>query len=148
MACAILIIVGSGSAHAQPPKCDSTIYQCGCTIGTPGTYELANELDASQGLTVKNGCIDIEGQNIKLNAAYPIVGPGNDGSCGCMHDPTGAGGPSVNCPSVKVKLASPPASASTSCPPRKTLPSITAPRFADGIMPLRAKAAKYTFRPA
>jgi len=107
MACAILIIVGAGSAHAQPPKCDSTIYQCGCTIGTPGTYELANELDASQGLTVKNGCIDIEGQNIKLNAAYPIVGPGNDGSCGCMHDPTGAGGPSVNCPSVKVKLASP-----------------------------------------
>ncbi len=107
VACAILIIIVAGSAHAQPPKCANTIYQCGCTIGTPGTYELANELDASQGLTVKNGCIDIEGQNIKLNAAYPIVGPGDDGSCGCVHAPTGLEGPSVSCPGSPMKPVPP-----------------------------------------
>jgi hypothetical protein len=78
MACAILIIVGAGSAHAQPPKCGNTIYSCGCIIGAPGTYELANDLNASQGLTIKNGCIDIEGSKVTLLVNYMIIGPGQD----------------------------------------------------------------------
>ncbi len=78
---AVLTMVATGVANAQPPKCSNTITACGCTIGAPGNYEVANELYASQGLTVKNGCIDIEGQDINLYAAENLIGPGSSSDC-------------------------------------------------------------------
>jgi parallel beta-helix repeat protein len=81
MVFAVLTLLATGLANAQPPKCDTTITACGCTIGVAGSYTVANELYASQGLTVKNGCIDIEGSNVHLDVGYYIIGPGSDSNC-------------------------------------------------------------------
>ncbi len=62
-------------ALAQPPKCANQITACGCTIGAPGNYTVENDLSYSQGLTLKNACIDIEGQDITLTVNYNIFGP-------------------------------------------------------------------------
>jgi hypothetical protein len=79
-----LLTMVATSANAQPPKCDNSITSCGCTIGASGDYSVDANLSASQGLTIKNGCIDIEGQNIKLYMGYPIIGPGSS-DCGSGH---------------------------------------------------------------
>lgn len=81
MVFAILTMLATGVANAQPPKCDTQITACGCTIGAPGSYTIENALYASQGLTLKNGCIDIEGQNIDLYAYQYILGAGSNSDC-------------------------------------------------------------------
>lgn len=73
--CVLLVIAAAGTALAQPPKCANQITACGCTIGAPGNYTVENDLSYSQGLTLKNACIDIEGQDITLTVNYPIYGP-------------------------------------------------------------------------
>ena len=81
---AIFTLLATGLAHARggiPPQCSSVITSCGCTIGAPGNYELGNDLFASQGLTLKSGCIDIEGLHINLTVNYNIFGPGNTEDC-------------------------------------------------------------------
>ena len=62
MVSTIFTIIAAGTLHAQPPKCDTSITACGCTIGAPGDYMLANELDASQGLTITNGVLTSKGR--------------------------------------------------------------------------------------
>jgi parallel beta-helix repeat protein len=82
MVFAVLTLLATGLANAQPPKCDTQITACGCTIGASGSYTVENTLYASQGLTLKNGCIDIEGSNINLyDLSYDINGPGTVGDC-------------------------------------------------------------------
>ncbi|MGA3196590.1 MAG: hypothetical protein ABSD39_16450 [Terriglobales bacterium] len=77
----VLAIASTGVAFAQS-QCSSSITACGCTIGAPGNYTVAEPLIFSQGLTLKNGCIDIAGQDINLYAAdYTIIGPGSDPAC-------------------------------------------------------------------
>ena len=78
---AVLTMLATGLANAQPPKCPNIITSCGCTIGAPGSYDVVNELFASDGLTLKSGCIDIEGQNISLILEAYIIGPGSDPGC-------------------------------------------------------------------
>jgi hypothetical protein len=74
----VLAIASTGVAFAQS-QCSSSITACGCTIGAPGNYTVAEPLIFSQGLTLKNGCIDIAGQDINLYAAdYTIIGPGRN----------------------------------------------------------------------
>ena len=94
MALVVLFMVATGVANAQPPKCDTQIIACGCTIGAPGSYTVENTLYASQGLTLKNSCIDIEGEDINLYVLnYDIIGPGSDSTCesGTPHKNFGVG---------------------------------------------------------
>jgi hypothetical protein len=78
----ILTTLVSGLAHAQSPQCPSTITACGCTIETSGTYTVANDLYASQGLTPRNGCIDIKSSNVDLFVdSYKIIGTGSNAGC-------------------------------------------------------------------
>jgi parallel beta helix pectate lyase-like protein len=69
-------------ADAAVTACVSPIASCGCTITKSGFYLLANDLSSSQGLTAKNGCIDIKAPKVVLNAVKPvtnafnITGPG------------------------------------------------------------------------
>ena len=106
MVSTVFAMLATGSLHAQPPKCDAMITACGCTIGAPGTYMLANELDASQGLTVENGCIDIEGQGIDLYVGYPITGPANT-NCLCAPPPAGTGHSQATCTMSRMRPAQP-----------------------------------------
>ncbi len=73
---AVCVLLVAGNALAQSPKCANQITSCGCTIGAPGNYTVENELNYSQGLTLKGACIDIEGQDITLTVDYPLDGPG------------------------------------------------------------------------
>jgi hypothetical protein len=84
MMAAMLLVLAPGFAHAEgiPPQCSNVIKKCGCTIGAPGNYQLANDLDASQGLTLLSGCIDIEGKHINLAVNYNIFGFGGISNCG------------------------------------------------------------------
>ena len=80
----IFTLLATGFAHARggiPPQCSNVITACGCTIGAPGNYQLGNDLYASQGLTLKNGCIDIEGLHVNLTVNYNIFGSGNTEDC-------------------------------------------------------------------
>jgi parallel beta helix pectate lyase-like protein len=60
-------------ADAAVTDCVSPIASCGCTITKSGLYTLANDLSSSQGLTAKNGCIDIRAPKVVLNAAKPVT---------------------------------------------------------------------------
>ena len=79
----VLFMAANGVANAQtqPVKCSSQITACGCTITAPGSYSVENALDYSQGLTLKNGCIDITASNVDLYAYNYITGPGTDPTC-------------------------------------------------------------------
>jgi hypothetical protein len=71
----------TGHAQTQPKKCSSQITACGCTITATGRYTVENALDYSQGLTLKNACIDITASNVDLYAYNYITGPGTDPTC-------------------------------------------------------------------
>src|ERR1035438_6577435 len=60
-AMAFVVFTMVANAEGIPPQCSSVITSCGCTIGAPGNYQLGNDLYRSEGLTINNGCIDIEG---------------------------------------------------------------------------------------
>ena len=81
MVIAVLSMLATGLANAQPPKCDTQITACGCTIGASGSYTVENALDYSQGLTLKNDCIDITASRVDLYAYNYITGPGTDPTC-------------------------------------------------------------------
>ncbi len=77
-----LLSVGTAlAAPPQPAKCSSQITACGCTITAPGSYTVENALDYSQGLTLKNACIDITASKVDLYAYNYITGPGTDPAC-------------------------------------------------------------------
>ncbi len=67
----------AANAHTQPVQCTNQITACGCTISAPGNYTVENDLSASQGLTLENGCIDITGQSITLQVDQHLFGPGS-----------------------------------------------------------------------
>jgi len=52
-------IWAANASWAQAASCVSTISSCGCTINSPGLYDVNANLDASQGLTGSGDCIDI-----------------------------------------------------------------------------------------
>jgi hypothetical protein len=64
MAAAVLAMAAVGIANAQ--SCTSSITKCGCTITTTGVYTVDADLDYTQGLTSRKGCIDISAANVKL----------------------------------------------------------------------------------
>ncbi len=73
------------AAGAAVTPCASSITACGRTITKPGFYTLANDLDASQGLTAKGACIDVRASKVTLDTGQPghqrndgfnITGPG------------------------------------------------------------------------
>jgi hypothetical protein len=67
-------VAGTASrANAASVSCVSPIASCGCTITKPGFYVLANDLSSSQGLTSRNGCIDIQASKVVLNAGKPTL---------------------------------------------------------------------------
>jgi len=69
------MVMAVGVANAQ--NCSTTITACGCTIASAGTYAVANDLNASQGLTSRGSCIDINTTNVKLfTNGFNIIGAG------------------------------------------------------------------------
>ncbi len=77
----LILATGMANAQTQPVKCSAQITACGCTITATGSYTVENALDYSQGLTLKNGCIDITASNVDLYADNTITGPGSDPTC-------------------------------------------------------------------
>jgi hypothetical protein len=67
--------------------CSSTISACGCTIIKAGFYQVIADLMSTQGLTGRNGCLDVQAGNVILTA-----GSYADGTPGDTFDITGAGG--------------------------------------------------------
>jgi hypothetical protein len=81
IASAAAIFASASSVRAQDAQtdaavtaCVSPIAACGCTITKSGFYLLANNLLSSQGMTAKNGCIDIKASKVVLNTAKPNTG--------------------------------------------------------------------------
>jgi len=64
IAAMVLIVVAPGVANAA--ECSSSITSCGCTITDPGVYTVTAPLSYSQGLTERNGCIDVAAQKVTL----------------------------------------------------------------------------------
>jgi hypothetical protein len=62
----VVIVFGASVANAAVTACSATISSCGCTINKTGIYKVTAKLDSSQGLTSKNGCIDVSAANVKL----------------------------------------------------------------------------------
>ena len=96
LATAGALMTAGTPASAQPlaarPKlgvtsCSSAISACGCTITKPGFYQVTANLISSQGLTAKNGCIDVQAANVVL-----ITGSYANGAPDATFDITGAGG--------------------------------------------------------
>jgi hypothetical protein len=94
-AAGVLMTAGTVSL-AQPlaarPKlavkaCSNAISACGCTIIKPGFYQVTANLMSSQGLTAKDGCIDVLAANVVLT-----TGAYANGTPGDTFDITGAGG--------------------------------------------------------
>ena len=62
------MIVMPTDARAQNARCVSPIMTCGCTIITRGFYKIGANLNFTQGLTGRSGCIDISASNVVLSA--------------------------------------------------------------------------------
>lgn len=72
-------VIAAGPARAAEaqakPACGTSITACGCTINSGGNYTVANNLDATQGLTNKGDCIDISAPFAQLNVrSFSIIG--------------------------------------------------------------------------
>lgn len=81
MAAAVLAMAAVGIANAQ--SCTSSITKCGCTITTTGVYSVDADLDYTQGLTSRKGCIDISASNVKLfTNGHFILGDGTGNGVG------------------------------------------------------------------
>ncbi|HXW53362.1 MAG TPA: hypothetical protein VEL47_04565 [Myxococcota bacterium] len=63
---AIFALYSSLGWAERSPSCDNSITSCGCTITRPGLYSVDADLSASQGLTSRRGCIDIDACDVKL----------------------------------------------------------------------------------
>jgi hypothetical protein len=75
MSAIVLTMVAMGVADAQ--NCSSSITSCGCTITSPGVYTVDADLTAGQGLTSRQGCIDVAANSVKLiTNAHAITGAG------------------------------------------------------------------------
>jgi len=71
----LLLLAGAVVANAQ--NCSTSITSCGCTISSAGTYTVNANLTASQGLTSRSGCIDVNASSVKLiTNGYNITGAG------------------------------------------------------------------------
>jgi hypothetical protein len=75
---ASLLIASAPRAQAQDSEpdaavtaCGNSIATCGCTITKSGFYQVTAALLSSQGLTAKNGCIDIKASKVNLNFGKP-----------------------------------------------------------------------------
>ena len=90
-------VLTPGMASAQAGKCSNAITSCGCTIAAEGSYVVEGPLSAAQGLTGKQGCIDISASNITLDVYYQITGPNFNGDCAYTPLPT----PNGKTPKVK-----------------------------------------------
>jgi len=77
----LLMLAAVGTASAQ--NCSSSIQACGCTISSAGTYTVDFDLNASQGLTSRGGCIDVTAANVKLfTHGHNITGAGTGSGIG------------------------------------------------------------------
>jgi len=115
---ASLLIASAPRAQAQDSEpdaavtaCGSSIATCGCTITKSGFYQVTADLLSSQGLTAKNGCIDIKASKVTLNVGKPppphqrsqgfdLTGPGGMTPTGIgIHILKGSNGDFVELPS-------------------------------------------------
>jgi parallel beta-helix repeat protein len=75
----LLTFAGNSSAAPKPTACATSITACGCTITTKGTYTVANDLDASQGLTKGGNCIEISADHVILDLVGSHIFGNNSG---------------------------------------------------------------------
>lgn len=75
---AILVtMIGLAGAAPKPNACTSSITSCGCTITQTGTFTVANELNASQGLTKGGNCLEVSADHVILDLqGNAIIGNG------------------------------------------------------------------------
>lgn len=78
---AILILSASAglseAANPKPNSCPATITSCGCTVTQSGTFTVANDLDASQGLTKGGNCLEVSADHVILDlVGHAIIGSG------------------------------------------------------------------------
>lgn len=77
MSAIVFTMAATGIASAQN-ECGSSITMCGCTITSPGTYTIGADLTATQGLTSRNGCIDVAAEKVTLiTEGHQIIGAGS-----------------------------------------------------------------------
>jgi hypothetical protein len=114
---ASLLIASAPRAQAEDSEpdaavtaCGNSIATCGCTITKSGFYQVTANLLSSQGLTAKNGCIDIKASKVNLNFGKPppphqrsqgfnLTGPGGGTPTGIgLHILKGSNGDFVELP--------------------------------------------------
>ncbi|HKV56084.1 MAG TPA: right-handed parallel beta-helix repeat-containing protein, partial [Candidatus Binataceae bacterium] len=73
----LLAVLAAAPAPADAsPACASQIKKCGCTVISTGIYTVTKDLDANQGLTSRNDCIDVTAPNVILKLkGHPVNGP-------------------------------------------------------------------------
>ena len=75
---------GLGEAVAGSPACPTSITSCGCAITSAGTYTVANDLAASQGMTALGDCIDVSVSGVTLNLeGYYVENDNGNGNEAC-----------------------------------------------------------------
>ncbi len=86
---------GLGEAVAGSPACPTSITSCGCAITSAGTYTVANDLAASQGMTALGDCIDVSVSGVTLNLeGYNVENDNGNGNVG-IHVLKGASGTTI-----------------------------------------------------
>jgi parallel beta-helix repeat protein len=81
MVMALCLLLGSSGVvsakRVRPTPCASTISSCGCTIQVGGLYTVTANLSASQGLTSRGACLDINDSNTTLDLKkFTVTGGG------------------------------------------------------------------------
>src|SRR5207302_2777010 len=81
MVIALCLLLGSSGVvsakRVRTTPCGSRISSCGCTMEVGGLYTVTADLSASQGLTSRGACLDINDSNTTLNLKkFAVTGSG------------------------------------------------------------------------
>jgi len=73
----LVLMTGLAAAAPPPNACTPSISACGCTATQSGTYVVANDLDATQGLTKAGNCLEVSANHVILDLqGFHILGNG------------------------------------------------------------------------
>jgi len=73
----LVLMTGLAAAGPHPNACAPSISSCGCTATQSGTYTVANDLDATQGLTKGGNCLEVSANHVILDLqGHAIIGNG------------------------------------------------------------------------
>ena len=73
----LLTLTNLASAAPKPTSCTPSISSCGCTVTQAGTFTVAEDLNASQGLTKNGNCLEVSADHVILDLmGHAIIGNG------------------------------------------------------------------------